>query len=265
MTSGRYRRRQRRRHLLKRACVPSAVCAIDPLLIMEPERLVTAAASSSSDAQAVQPYVTVSVPFRLLARLNAGRLVLAEHDDPGGCEAGWQQDTSTMWRPLLVKTGGPAAASLSKPAITSFDASILPAGNSWHFGEEGELFQYKFAGRHAVHSGFTSLVLAHELQGKAPPSQQTHGCRCVHLTSCDDSYARLLYPAPSWCLPLLICPFALFLACSAARGAAAQAQPQAGRGRPGGALLAGLSAARPGQQRRGPVAHSIAAGHSVCR
>ncbi|KAL4425102.1 hypothetical protein ABPG77_010416 [Micractinium sp. CCAP 211/92] len=93
---------------------------------MEPERLVTAAAGSSSDSQAVQPYVTVSVPFRLLARLNAGRLVLAEHDDPG---------------------------------------------NSWHFGEEGELFQYKFAGRHAVYSGFTSLVLAHELQAlrEAPP------------------------------------------------------------------------------------------------
>lgn len=43
--------------------------------------------------------------------------------------------------------------------------SAMAAGNSWHFGEEGELFQYKFSGRHAVHSGFTSLVLAHELQG----------------------------------------------------------------------------------------------------
>ncbi len=45
-------------------------------------------------------------------------------------------------------------------------ADVEAAGNSWHFGEEGELFQYKFAGRHAVYSGFTSLVLAHELQGE---------------------------------------------------------------------------------------------------
>ena len=36
-----------------------------------------------------------------------------------------------------------------------------------YFGERGELFQYKFIGRHRVESGFTSLVLAHELQARA--------------------------------------------------------------------------------------------------
>ena len=33
-----------------------------------------------------------------------------------------------------------------------------------HFGAQGELCQYKFRSRHSVHSGFTSLILAHELR-----------------------------------------------------------------------------------------------------
>ena len=60
-----------------------AVAVIDPLLVVEPERLATAAPSGTGDALAVQPYVTVDVPFRLLALLNQGRLELADHDDPG--------------------------------------------------------------------------------------------------------------------------------------------------------------------------------------
>lgn len=33
-----------------------------------------------------------------------------------------------------------------------------------YFGKRAELFQYQFVGRHSVHSGFTSLVMAHELK-----------------------------------------------------------------------------------------------------
>ncbi|PRW58533.1 hypothetical protein C2E21_3105 [Chlorella sorokiniana] len=100
------------------------VAVIDPLLILEPERLTAArqaaaASASAGDPASVQPYVTVSVPFRLLSLLHQGQLELADHDDPG---------------------------------------------NHWYFGDRGELFQYKFIGRHRVESGFTSLVLAHELQ-----------------------------------------------------------------------------------------------------
>jgi hypothetical protein len=110
------------------------VCIIDPLLVLEPERLATAAAAvaaGGADPAAVQPYVTVSLPFRLLAQLPKGRLELAAHDDPG---------------------------------------------NHWHFGQEGELFQYQFAGRHAVQSGFTCLILAHELQQLTGASGGGGGC-----------------------------------------------------------------------------------------
>jgi hypothetical protein len=96
------------------------VTVIDPLFVLEPERLATATGEAASqDAASVQHYVTVTVPFRLLAQLNKGRLELADHDDPG---------------------------------------------NHWRFGKEAELFQYQFEGRHSVQSGFTSLVMHHELQ-----------------------------------------------------------------------------------------------------
>lgn len=78
-----------------------AVAVIDPLLILEPERLAAArqaaaASASAGDPASVQPYVTVSVPFRLLSLLHQGQLELADHDDPGnhwwagcgGCCAG---------------------------------------------------------------------------------------------------------------------------------------------------------------------------------
>lgn len=97
------------------------VCAIDPLLVLEPERLKAAMDSASSkpdDPATVLPWVSFKVPFRMLAQLNAGRLELADHDDPG---------------------------------------------NHWLFGQEGELFQLKFVGRHSVHSGFTSLIIQSEL------------------------------------------------------------------------------------------------------
>ncbi|KAI3433456.1 hypothetical protein D9Q98_003269 [Chlorella vulgaris] len=99
------------------------VAVIDPLFVLEPERLSAATATSAAqvggDAAGVQPFVTLSVPFRLLALLNQGHLELADHDDPG---------------------------------------------NHWYFGKRAELFQYQFVGRHSVHSGFTSLVMAHELK-----------------------------------------------------------------------------------------------------
>ena len=65
-----------------------AVAIIDPLLILEPERLVAArqaaaASASTGDPASVQPFVTVSVPFRLLSLLHQGQLELADHDDPG--------------------------------------------------------------------------------------------------------------------------------------------------------------------------------------
>lgn len=125
---------------------------IDPLLILEPERLAAArqaaaASASAGDPASVQPYVTVSVPFRLLSLLHQGQLELADHDDPG---------------------------------------------NHWYFGERGELFQYKFIGRHRVESGFTSLVLAHELQAsvllrvRGLYSRAGHcrrACYCAHRTA----------------------------------------------------------------------------------
>ena len=42
------------------------------------------------------------------------------------------------------------------------------------FGKEAELFQYQFAGRHSIQSGFTSLIMAHELQQliSAPSNRQ---------------------------------------------------------------------------------------------
>lgn len=55
---------------------------IDPLLVLEPERLASAAAAGNGGGS-VQAYVTISVPFRLLAQLNEGKFHLAEHDDPG--------------------------------------------------------------------------------------------------------------------------------------------------------------------------------------
>jgi hypothetical protein len=78
-----------------------AVAVIDPLFVLEPERLSAATATSAAqvggDAAGVQPFVTLSVPFRLLALLNQGHLELADHDDPGNhwcvagaCRAGWQ-------------------------------------------------------------------------------------------------------------------------------------------------------------------------------
>ena len=114
------------------------MCIIDPLLVLEPERLATAAAAvaaGGADPAAVQPYITVSLPFRLLAQLPKGRLELAAHDDPG---------------------------------------------NHWHFGQEGELFQHQFAGRHAVQSGFTSLILAHELQQLTGGGGGGSGGGCSH-------------------------------------------------------------------------------------
>ena len=65
-----------------------AVAIIDPLLLLEPERLTAArqaaaASASAGDPASVQPYVTVSVPFRLLSLLHKGKLELADHDDPG--------------------------------------------------------------------------------------------------------------------------------------------------------------------------------------
>lgn len=43
-------------------------------------------------------------------------------------------------------------------------ARCPPASPRRHFGQRGELFQYRFVARHRVLSGFTSLVLAHELK-----------------------------------------------------------------------------------------------------
>ncbi len=40
----------------------------------------------------------------------------------------------------------------------------LPKCDCRYFGKRAELFQYQFVGRHSVHSGFTSLVMAHELK-----------------------------------------------------------------------------------------------------
>ncbi len=61
----------------------AAVCVVDPLLVLEPERLAAAARGESGDPAAVQPYVTLLLPHRLLAQLPKGHLVLADHDDPG--------------------------------------------------------------------------------------------------------------------------------------------------------------------------------------
>jgi hypothetical protein len=57
---------------------------VDPLLVLEPERLVAAvAAAKGDDTASVQPFVKLSVPFRLLAQLHQGHLELADMDDPG--------------------------------------------------------------------------------------------------------------------------------------------------------------------------------------
>ena len=71
------------------------MAVVDPLLVLEPERLAAARAAAASSASAgdpasVQPYITVPVPFRLLALLHQGQLELAEHDDPGApCGGRW--------------------------------------------------------------------------------------------------------------------------------------------------------------------------------
>lgn len=54
---------------------------MDPLLLLEPERLPAAEAAAASGGTAA--YVPLQIPFRLLARLPAAHLVLADHDDPG--------------------------------------------------------------------------------------------------------------------------------------------------------------------------------------
>lgn len=125
------------------------VCAIDPLLVLEPERLRHATA-----ADGTEPFATVSVPFRLLAQLHQGHLELAEHDDPGNH---WQVPRGG----LVLRHCTHAAPAAPRPPIR-------------YFGRRGEFpFQYRFAGRHRVESGFTSLVLAHELHAlqHAPPER----------------------------------------------------------------------------------------------
>lgn len=57
------------------------VYIIDPLLVLEPERLAAAEASASEGS--AQPYVALSVPHRLLPLLTKGELDLAEGDEPG--------------------------------------------------------------------------------------------------------------------------------------------------------------------------------------
>ena len=102
---------------------PCAVALLDPLLVLEPERLRAYQQQQHAHAAAtILPAVTLAVPTRLLARLSSGVFALAEHDDPG---------------------------------------------SHWDFGEADDFFRYKFRGSHTVQSGFTSIVLAHELQALA--------------------------------------------------------------------------------------------------
>lgn len=58
------------------------MCAVDPLLVLEPERLQAAVAAAQTPGTPAA-FVSVQVPFRLLAQLNQGSMELAEHDDPG--------------------------------------------------------------------------------------------------------------------------------------------------------------------------------------
>ena len=44
-------------------------------------------------------------------------------------------------------------------------------GNSWVFGQEGELFEQKLLGSHAIESGFTSIVSAEALDELRSDSQ----------------------------------------------------------------------------------------------
>ncbi|EFN59465.1 hypothetical protein CHLNCDRAFT_138055 [Chlorella variabilis] len=145
-----------------------AVAVIDPLLVLEPERLAAASAAAAQGGGGsanVPPFVKISVPFRLLAQLHQGRLELADHDDPG---------------------------------------------NHWYFGKQAELFQYQFMGRHAVTSGFTSLIQAHELQElqSAPPPRQNRKQAALEerswlafLQRMQGSSGEGLWPTPS--LPFL--------------------------------------------------------------
>lgn len=57
------------------------MAVLDPLLLLEPERLRAAEASPSSGA--VAPVVTLRMPHRLLPLLSQGQLELAEGDEPG--------------------------------------------------------------------------------------------------------------------------------------------------------------------------------------
>lgn len=53
---------------------------------------------------------------------------------------------------------------LSKLSCGAFQLGDLDnPGNSWVFGEEGELFEQKLLGSHTVESGFTSIVTAEAL------------------------------------------------------------------------------------------------------
>lgn len=88
------------------ASSPAAVVAIDPLLLLEPERLPAAEAAAAGGGTAA--HVPLMIPFRLLALLHKGHLVLADHDDPGNhwwaCNQQQQRDCG------LTGTGGASTA-----------------------------------------------------------------------------------------------------------------------------------------------------------
>ena len=58
-----------------------------------------------------------------------------------------------------------------------------------HFGARGELYRLKFCGRHSVHSGFTSFILAHELRAALAAAGGGEGLRASRKQAAE---------GPSW-------------------------------------------------------------------